>query len=131
MQLIKHGSPPYLECSSKGDKRFSAFSAFVKHHNGIIENLYQAHKIFPDGSTGLNWRQAKGKKAVNQSDCCKYYSNLWDWYIFENPELQNILINASGLSDIFGQIEHCCQATELWRIKTEILNAHTRPKQQS
>ena len=30
--MITIGDPPYLECSSKGDVRFSAFSAIV---NGV------------------------------------------------------------------------------------------------
>ena len=37
--------------------------------------------------------------------------------LFENPGLLDVLRAASGLSDIFGQPGHCCQATELWRIR--------------
>lgn len=115
--MIRHGEAPYLECSSKGDKRFSAFYAKV---NGVsIEECYQAKKIFEDGSTGLSWLKAKGRKAINQEDCAKYYSFLWDEYIRENPELLEVLKKASGLSDIFGQPGHVCQATELWRIRNE------------
>jgi len=36
---------------------------------------------------------------------------------FENPELLDVLKNTNGLSDIFGQQGHACQAEELWRIK--------------
>lgn len=115
--MIKHGEPPYLECSSKGDKRFSAFYAKTKGSNLSIEARYQAGKKFEDGSTGLTWKEAKGRKAVNQEDCSKFYSFLWDEYIQENPELLTILKQASGLSDVFGQEGHCCQATELWRIR--------------
>jgi hypothetical protein len=80
--MIKIGNPPYLECSSKGFKPFSAFYARIKSRdNKSIEELYQAYKIFEDGSTGLSWQEA------------------------------------NGLSDIFGQKDHCCQAVELWRIK--------------
>jgi hypothetical protein len=65
--MVKHGVAPYLECSSKGDKRFSAFYARIKaKKNKSIEELYQAFKIFDDGSTGLDWREAKGRKCVNQ-----------------------------------------------------------------
>ena len=53
--MIRHGSPPYLECSSKGDKRFSAFSARIRARgNRSIEEVYQAAKVFSDGTTGLN-----------------------------------------------------------------------------
>ena len=117
--MIRHGEAPFLECSSKGDKRFSAFCAIIMSDDGLrsIETLYQAVKIFEDGSTGLDWRQAKGKKAVNQEELRVLYSHLWDRYIYEHPELLLVLKAATGLSDIFGQPGHACQATELWRIR--------------
>ena len=119
--MIKHGSPPYLECSSKGNKWFSAFYARIKaRDNKTIEEIYQASKIFEDGKTGLSWREAKGKKVINQEACNFLYSRLWDEYINEHPELLSVLKEAIGLSDIFGQVGHCCQATELWRIKNSI-----------
>lgn len=115
--MIKHGVPPYLECSSKGDKRFSAFYAKIQLYGyKSIEELYQAAKRFEDGSTGLSWREAKGKKAINQTYCNEWYDYLWKQYLYENPHLLEILKSASGLSDIFGQAGHCCQATTLWRI---------------
>lgn len=114
--MIRHGEAPYLECSSKGDRRFSAFYARPLYGDSI-EDLYQAFKIFEDGSTGLTWPEAKGKKAVNQEECAKFYSLLWDTYIDNHPELLKVLKDASGLSDMFGQEGHCCQATELWRIR--------------
>lgn len=113
--MIKHGVPPYLECSGKGDKRFSAFYARVNGRS--IEEQYQAAKVFEDGSTGLDWRRAKGRKAVNQEEVAKLYSQLWVQYISEHPELHTVLRSASGLSDMFGQPGRVCQATELWRIK--------------
>src|SRR3990167_6244333 len=115
--MIKHGEPPYIECSSRGTKKFSAF--YVKVNGKSIEDQYQAAKVFEDGSTGLTWKEAKGRKAVNQGEVAGLYSRLWDQYIDENPELLELLRNASGLKDIFGQEGHCCQATELWRIKQE------------
>lgn len=118
--MIKHGESPYLECSSKGDKRFSAFYARLQNNLGrSIEEIYQGVKCFEDGSTGLSWREAKGKKAVNQDICNAFYSILWNVYIDQNPDLLEVLKNASGLSDMFGQKGHFCQATELWRIRNE------------
>lgn len=118
--MIQHGNPPYLECSSKGDKRLSAFSARIRSRNNqSIEEIYQAAKIFSDGATGLNWRMAKGRNAINQDEVRKLYSQLWDEYIKENPELIAVIKNASGLSDMFGQAGRACQATELWRIREE------------
>lgn len=116
--MIKHGESPYLECSSKGDKRFSAFYARIRSRNNrSIEDIYQNAKVFENGSTNLDWRQAKGKKPVNIEEVKYLYSKLWDEYIHENPELLQILKNATGVSDIFGQPGHQCQATELFRIK--------------
>ena len=120
--MIKKGVPPYLECSTKGDKRFSAFCARIKSRgNKSIEEIYQAAKIFEDGSTGLSWRKAKGRKPINLKEVAMLYSQLWDEYIDENPELLAILKSATGLSDIFGQKFHFCQcqAIELWRIRNE------------
>ncbi len=115
--MRKYGEAPFLECSSRGDKRFSAFYARVNGKS--IESQYQSFKIFPNGKTGLSWKESKGKKAINQTDAARLYSKLWDQYIAEHPELLIILKSATGLSDMFGQVGHCCQATELWRIKSE------------
>jgi len=117
--MISHGNPPFLECSSKGDKRFSAFYAKLNKFNGkSIEELYQGAKVLSDGrGPGLTWKEAKGHKAVNQEELRIMYSELWDLYIKENPELIEVLLSSSGLSDIFGQHGHVCQATELWRIR--------------
>ena len=118
--MIRKGAPPYLECSTKGDKRFSAFCARIKSRgNKSIEEIYQAAKIFKDGSTGLSWRKAKGRKPINLKEVAILYSQLWDEYIDENPELLAILKSATGLSDIFGQKNCQCQAIELWRIRNE------------
>lgn len=118
--MIRHGRPPYLECSSRGDKRFSAFHARLRRYgDASIEELYQANKIFDDGSVSLSWREAKGRKPVNAAFVRALYSALWDEYIDENPELLLVLHAASGLADTFGQEGHACQATELWRIVQE------------
>ena len=121
--MIRHGEAPYLECSSKGDKRFSAFYAKVMYNGQMrsIEDHYQAAKVFEDGSTGLDWRKAKGKKAVNMQEVAELYSILWNLYILQHPELWDTLANATGTSDMFGQPNHQCQATELWRIRGELL----------
>ena len=115
--MIRHGKAPYLECSSAGDRRFSAFYAIVNGKS--IEEQYQAAKVFEDGTTGLGWRAAKGKAAVNMPEVAELYENLWRQYIEEHPELIPVLIRASGLSDKFGQPGHVCQATTLWQIRSE------------
>jgi hypothetical protein len=112
--MIRHGEPPYLECSSKGDRRFSAFYAMVRGQS--IERRYQMAKEF---DKPVAFKERKGAKPNNIEYCHKLYSSLWDEYITNNPHLLRVLKKASGLSDIFGQKGHCCQATELWRIRNE------------
>lgn len=118
--MIKHGRAPYLECSSQGDRRFSPFFAYVGRQS--IEDAYQAAKIFEDGTTGLGWREAKGRRPINPERCARLYSKLWDQYISEHPWLIEVLKAATGLSDMFGQPGSPCQSTELWRIRNEHLH---------
>lgn len=116
--MLRRGQAPFLECSSKGDKRFSAFYARVNGRS--IEDQYQAAKVFEDGRTGLDWREAKGRKAVNQEEVAKLYTDLWRQYLKENPELQMVLWQAEGLSDIFGKEGSVCQADVLWQLRKEL-----------
>ncbi len=123
--MIRHGVAPYLEYSSRGDARYSAFSARIKNRgNDSIEEIYQAAKVFSDGSTGLSWRQAKGREPVNIAECSALYSRLWDEYVEENPDLAKILFGYAGLADMFGQPGHACQATELWRIRNTFMGRY-------
>lgn len=126
--MIRHGTAPFLECSSKGDVRLSAFSARLRFHGGrSIEEIYQAAKVFEDGSAGLTWREAKGRRAVNMDEVRTLYGRLWDAYIGENPQLLDVIVQASGLSDMFGQPGNACQATELWRIRAQHLAQRGEP----
>lgn len=115
--MIKVGNEPYLECSSRGDKRFSAFYARIKAlGNKSIEELYQAKKIFSDGTTGLTWREAKGKRAINMPEVAAYYDKLWMMYLKENPDLIDVLKKYNGYSDMFGKAGCQCQAVTLFKI---------------
>lgn len=114
--MVKIGKYPVLECSSKGDKRFSAFYARVKSAgNKSIEELYQGAKVFSDGTTGLSPREAKGKKAVNMDYCAKLYDELWFKYLDENPELVKELRKYKGFSDMFGRPNCQCQALSIYK----------------
>ena len=109
--MIKHGFNPILECSSKGDTRFSAFYARLNAYNGkSIEEIYQAAKVFEDGSTNLSTKAAKGRKAVNMQEVSALYSQLWDLYFQENPELLKVIRQYNGFSDVFGKAGNACQA---------------------
>lgn len=119
--MIRVGEPPYLECSSRGFRLLSAFYARIKRRgNQTIESIYQAAKVFEDGSTNLTIKEAKGRKAVNMEEVTQLYTQLWKEYIAENPQFEEVLYNATGLSDIFGQEGHVCQVIELWTIKQTI-----------
>lgn len=121
--MMRYGKPPFIECSSRGDKRFSAFWAIVNGKS--IEDQYQSAKIFEDGSTGLHWKQAKGRKAVNVEECHLLYEKLWRQYISEHPELLQILRRSSGLCDIFATRGSINQAEVLWKIRNESLGLDT------
>lgn len=121
--MLRFGQKPFLECSSKGDRRFSAFYARLKEYDKrSIEDIYQASKIFEGGITGLGWQEAKGKKCLNKEHVKWLYSKLWDIYFQENPHLLEVIKQYNGFSDIFGQKGHCCQAEEIWRIKNDTKN---------
>lgn len=121
--MIRVGEPPYLECSTRGDKRLSPFYARPSCLRGFsIEDAYHACKVFDDGSTGMGWREAKQKRrdghsVTNQEECNALYSQVWNEYMRENPHLIEVIRSASGLSDMFGQPGGSCQAIELWRIR--------------
>jgi hypothetical protein len=122
--MIRHGEHPFLECSSDGDRRFSAFFARIRGRGGkTIEEIYQAAKVFRNGDTGLPIDEAKGFRPVNVKECAELYATLWDEYIAENPRLLQPLLHARGLSDRFGRKGGVCQATELWRIRNQTLEA--------
>ena len=112
------GKAPYLECSSRGERRLSAFYARPKSLGGrSIEEAYQAFKVFEDGSTGLDWRAAKGRKATNAQACADMYAVWWIEYLEQHPELEDLICEASGLSDMFGKEGSVCQADILWTIR--------------
>ena len=121
--MLRFGDEPYLECSSKGDKRFSAFYARLKEPSAYegksIEELYQYCKVFEDGVTGLDWKEAKGKVPVNVEEARMFYSYLWDQYFKQHPELLDIIKEYNGFTDIYGQEGHACQAEEVYRIRNK------------
>ena len=114
--MIKIGESPYLECSSRGDKRFSAFYARIrKYGNKSIEEIYQSAKIFEDGSRNLSIKEAKGKRAINMKEVAILYDELWKIYLDENPELVKELKKYNGYSDMFGRKGCQCQALSIWK----------------
>ena len=115
--MLRFGTAPYLECSTRGDRRFSAFVARPTSLRGrSIEEAYQTSKILADGTRPATWREGKGKRATNALELASLYDAWWLEYITENNLLPT-LRSASGLCDTFGQPGHLCQAEVLWRIR--------------
>lgn len=128
--MIKCGLPPYLECSSRGDKRFSALYARICSRNfNSIEEIYQSAKRFPPGPDVdmfgqlTDWRKAKGKLPINLTEVVQLYETLWREYLAQSPDLIHTLVKASGLSDMFGQPGHQCQAEILWKLRNEYIQS--------
>ncbi|WP_283747649.1 DarT1-associated NADAR antitoxin family protein [Bacillus thuringiensis] len=115
-----------LECSTKGDKRFSALYAKVSVHGKFdsIENHYQKSKVFQDKNgtyyTCKKWESAKGKKPV----ACKignvilsieylsmFYELLWYKYLKNNEYLIDVLAKFDEYHDMFrSKKSMVCQA---------------------
>ena len=119
--MLVRGSQPFLECSTHGDRRFSAFCARPSSLGGrSIEEAYQAMKVFENGRTGLSWRAAKGHRPINIEACRLAYDRWWLEWVREQNLLPTLLA-ASGLSDKFGREGGTCQAEVLWRIRNGLL----------
>lgn len=74
------------ECSTHGDKRFSAFCAKLADGR-TIEMHYQCDiKGYDPG--GINWRLGKGKPSLSAYDCLyTEYKTLWEKWVILNPNL--------------------------------------------
>lgn len=112
-----------LECSTKGDKRFSAFGAYVEvfGKRDSIENHYQTCKRF--GKNGdivpKSWREAKGKQPtaieINGyrypvEDLSAFYKLLWVKYLDQHPALVQYAKQFDDFHDIFKGHSTNCQA---------------------
>ena len=107
-----------LECSSKGDKRFSAFYADVTVFGRTtnIERHYQGCKKFNDQTV----IKAKGKspdyieingKQFDKKYLTPWYKLLWVKYLDNNPEIVEYASQFDDFHDIFkGKNTINCQA---------------------
>ena len=121
-QTIKWSPKGGYECSSKGDKRFSALFA-VMPDGRTLEQHYQCDiKGYDVG--GRNWRLGKGKPPLDKTkDMWAAYLNLWKQWADANPELIQELIghaeaNNHTLSDMFAST-----SVNQARALAEILNS--------
>ncbi|WP_180953897.1 DarT1-associated NADAR antitoxin family protein [Bacillus sp. M6-12] len=115
-----------LECSSKGDKRFSALFAKVEVYGKFdsIENHYQLSKRMKLENGELfvpkDWKELKGKKVdcfeVNgivfpEEYLTQYYKLLWVKYLDANPSLVAFASGFDEFTDMFkGNNSVNCQA---------------------
>lgn len=74
------------ECSSAGDRRFSAFYARLEDGR-TIEQHYQCDvKGYDPG--GTNWKAGKGNPPLDRSkNLIEEYQKLWDRWAILNPRL--------------------------------------------
>lgn len=114
-----------LECSSKGDKRFSALFVKVKV-SGVfdsIENHYQLCKRARNEKGEIivpkNWKDLKGKKVdffvmngitFPESYLTQYYKLLWVKYLDANTALVSYASQFDDFNDIFKGKSINCQA---------------------
>lgn len=87
-----------LECSSQGDKRFSAFYAEVRILNRFtnIERHYQSSKKFDGKSSGSNKGRIPlyvkiGNLRLEPKYLTPWYKILWVRYLDEHPELVSLI----------------------------------------
>lgn len=131
--MLRRGKPPYLECSTRGFRPFSAFCAVPPRRDGLtIEEIYQRFKkiksVDTEGNeiiiTDLDPGIAKGQMAINAAECRALYYRLWKSYMTANPKLWTILMRQTGLSDMFGKEGNVCQADTLWTLLCEYRREH-------
>lgn len=112
-----------LECSSKGDKRFSSFYAKVDVYGKFdsIENHYQLCKRFGD-EVPKSWRDAKEKMPthihVNGKDLdvkllSQFFDLLWCKYLDANPGLVKLAKEYDDFTDMFRGKSINCQADSI------------------
>lgn len=81
-------APNGYECSSKGDKRFSALFATLPDGR----TLEEAYQLDVKGYRALSddWRFGKGKPPINDktpAELFDEYLSLWETWAYENPRL--------------------------------------------
>ena len=79
------------DCSTKGDKRFSAFYARLADERNIEEHYQCDIKGYDVG--GKNWRLGKGKPPIHPRDTWPEYLALWQRWAKLNPSLIDELRN--------------------------------------
>jgi hypothetical protein len=109
-------APNSYECSSKGDKRFSALFATLSDGR-TLEEAYQLD-IKGYRSLSDDWRFGKGKPPIvdkTQIELFAEYLALWETWAVENPDLieeLEVVSRGKVLTDMFAT-SHINQAHAL------------------
>lgn len=132
-----------LECSSKGDKRFSALYAKITVNGKLttIEKAYQQSKVYfidreyvhaKDFKQAKHW-QYQGHKSVefsvgNKIFAVKYlsswYKALWYKYLTDNECLIDIINQYDNFHDCFKNANTInCQADIIQQVKDKGINS--------
>ncbi len=101
-----------LECSSRGDRRFSALFARIEvfGRRASIEEHYQMSKRFPEPPR--SWREAKGRRPMHleingktfpTSYLTAWYALLWLLYLDAHPELVEYARKFDDFRDSFAR----------------------------
>lgn len=92
-----------LECSSKGDKRFSAF--YAKLGNRSIEEIFQSRKLGEDGQPVGKGRKPAYVLIRDERHplpmLSELYYALWHRYLTRHPSLIEFLESYDGFTDQF------------------------------
>lgn len=96
--IVKYSRKGGYECSSRGDKRFSAMYA-VMPDGRTIEQHYQCDvKGYDIG--GTNWKLGKGNPPLNKEvNVAKAYLTLWNQYLNNNPTYAQELLDLARTKD--------------------------------
>lgn len=93
-----------LECSSRGDKRFSAM--YAKIGDETIEGVFQSRKLGANGRPVGKGRKPvyvliNGERHEDISLLSELYYALWHHYLTKRPRLIAVLEEYDGYTDMF------------------------------
>ena len=118
-----------LECSSRGDKRFSALYAIVtvNGHTASIEQHYQQAKRGLDGKPtgkgkGCAYIVVYGRRLPSEY-LTPWYKFLWFLYLKHNPELLEVINRYDTFTDMFRGHSINCQADVIAAVREGGLEA--------
>lgn len=129
--MIQYGTAPFIECSSRGEKRLSpVYARIIRRNNRSIAELLQASKVYAGGVAGLSAREGAGRRITNWKALERLHQTLWEEYLDENPDLRAVIQGAAGVSNELGKEGVRCHAHELWAIHQKLISKRA-PRQKA